>query len=157
MTPPPRPAPLASAAGAAKDLASDLAEGLRKSDRYARLRGAVVGTWAILALFTFWVACPSSGPDNALGAEVQLEAESIMGAQIGLHNDSDRLWTDVVLVLDGAWRAERKTIRGGDRVVLPITQFTRDGQAAPPDLKPRVLTIECEQGKVTVPLARKRP
>jgi len=140
----------------AKDLASDLTEGIRKSDRYTRLRAAVLGTWAILALMTFWVACPSTGPDNSLGAVVQLLPESIMGTQILVHNDSDRLWTDVVFTIDGAWKAERKTIRGGDKVVLSADQFSRDGQPAPRDLKPGVLLIECEQGKVKAPLGGKR-
>lgn len=159
MTQPARPDPSNTTArmtGAAKDLASDLTEGIRKSDRYTRLRAAVLGTWAILALMTFWVACPSSGPDNSLGAVVQLLPESIMGTQILVHNDSDRLWTDVVFTIDGAWKHERKTIRGGDKVVLSADQFSRDGQPAPRDLKPGVLLIECEQGKVRAPLGGKR-
>jgi len=160
MTQPPRPDPSNTTArmtGAAKDLASDLAEGIRKSDRYVRLRAAVVGTWAILALLTFWVACPSSGPGNSLGAVVQLLPESIMGTQILVHNDSDRLWTDVVFTIDATWKHERKTVRGGDKVVLSADQFSRDGAPAPRDLKPKVLVIECEQGKVKAPLAGKRP
>jgi hypothetical protein len=160
MTQPARPDPGTTTGRmtvAAKDLASDLTEGIRKSDRYSRLRAAVVGTWAILALMTFWVACPSSGPGNSLGAVVQLLPESIMGTQILVHNDSERLWTDVVFTVDGAWKHQRKTIRGGDKVVLPVEQFSRDGEAAPRGLKPKELVIECEQGKVTAPLGGRRP
>jgi hypothetical protein len=160
MTQPTRPDPMATAArvtGAAKDLATDLADGLRKSDRYARLRGAVVGTWVLLALVTLWVACPSTGPGNSLGAVVQLLPESIMGTQVLVHNDSDSVWTDVVFTIDAAWRLERKTVRGGDKVVLPVAQFTRGEETAPRDLKPKVLVIECDQGRVTAPLAGKAP
>lgn len=159
MTQPPRPdagSTTARMTGAAKDLASEVAEGIRKSDRYTRMRAAVVGTWAVLALVTFWVACPSTGPDNSLGAVVQLLPESIMGTQILVHNDSDRLWTDVVFTIDGTWRHARKTIRGGDKVVLSAEQFARDGEAAPRDLKPGVLVIECEQGQVQTPLSARR-
>src|SRR5512132_890577 len=59
------------AVGAAGDLASDLAEGYRKSTRYFKLRAAMVGTWALLSLVTLWAACPpSDAPRNALGARV---------------------------------------------------------------------------------------
>lgn len=159
MTQPARHDPATTTArmsGVAKDLAADLAEGIRKSDRYTRLRAGVLGTWVVLALLTLWIACPSSGPDNALGAVVQLLPESIMGTQILVHNDSDRLWTDVVFTIDDAWRYERKTIRGGDKVVLSADQFSRDGQPAPRDLKPGVLVIQCEQGRVKAPLAARR-
>lgn len=158
MTQPSRPDPLATAArvtGAARDLATDMAEGFRKSNRAFKLRTAVVGTWIVLALVTCWVACPPSGPTNSLGAVVQLLPESIMGTQVLVSNESDKLWTDVVFTLDGGWRAERKTVRGGDKLVLPTSSFKRGDEAAPAELKPKVLTIECEQGKVTAPLTAK--
>src|SRR5512144_1884530 len=87
--------------GAAGDLAADVADGYRKSTRYFRLRAAIVGTWALLSVVTFWVACPSSGPTNALGAKVALLSAkaggSLMGTQVFVENDSRRMWTDVVL------------------------------------------------------------
>jgi hypothetical protein len=161
MSQPARPDPLQAAArvtGAARDLATDLTEGFRKSDRAFKLRTAVVGTWVVLALVTFWVACPSTiGPGNSLGAVVQLAPDSIMGTQVLVHNDSDRLWTDVVFILDDAWRHEEKTMRAGDRLVLSTDQFAADGRPAPRDLKPKKLQIECEQGRVTTALVGKRP
>ena len=144
--------------GAARDLAADLTEGFRKSDRAFKLRSAVVGTWVVLALVTFWVACPSTiGPANSLGAVVQLAPDSIMGTQVLVHNDSERLWTDVVFTLDDTWRHEEKTMRAGDRRVLSTDQFSSGGRPAPRDLKPRKLQIDCEQGRVTTPLAPRRP
>jgi len=162
MPPPSRPEPLQAAArvtGAAMDLASDLTEGFRKSGRSFKLRTAVVGTWVVLALITFWVACPSAvGPgNNALGAVVQLEPESILGSQIGIHNDSDRIWTDVVFTLDDTWRHEEKTVRAGDRLVLSLERFAAGGQPVPRGLKPKKLQIDCEQGHVTAPLQARRP
>lgn len=159
MTQPARPDPLAAAArvtGAARDAAAELAEGFRKSNRYFKLRTAVVGTWVVLALVTCWVACPPSGPTNSLGAVVELLPGSIMGTQVLVANESEKLWTDVVFTLDGEWRAERRTIRGGDRVVLPTSSFKRGEEAAPAELQPKTLTITCEQGKVTAPLTPKK-
>jgi hypothetical protein len=144
------------AIGAAGDLASDLAEGYRRSTRYFKLRAAVVGTWAILSAVTLWAACPSTGPANELGAEAQLlsrnEPGVLLGTQVLVKNDSSQIWTDVVLTLDGGWRYEKKTVRPHDKLVLSITQFRKDGASAPPELEPRSVTIECAEGRVTAPL-----
>jgi hypothetical protein len=145
------------AVGAAGDLAAEVAEGYRKSTRYFKLRAAFVGTWALLAAVTLWAACPGSeAPSNALGARVQLlsrtERGAIMGTQVYVENDSRRLWKDVVLTLDGGWRYERRTIRPQDKLVVSIVQFRKDGQAAPAELEPKALTIECDEGRITAPL-----
>ena len=141
---------------AAGDLASDLGGAYRKSTRYFRMRAAIVGTWVLLSVITFWAACPTSGPANPLGAKVQLlsrnEPGMLMGTQVLVENDSRRMWKDVVLILDEGWRYERKTIRPQDKVVVSITQFKKDGTSAPAELEPRTLTIECDEGRVTAPL-----
>lgn len=140
------------AVDAAGDLASDLAQGYRKSTRYFKLRAAIVGTWALLSVVTVWVACPpSDAPRNALGAKVAL-ARTFVGPQLAVENTSRRMWTDVVLTLDGGWRFERRTVRPGDKAVVSIREFKKDGQPAPPELDPRTLTIECQEGRVTAPL-----
>lgn len=145
------------ALGAAGDLATDLGDVYRKSTRYFRLRAAIVGTWALLSVVTMWAACPPTGPANALGAKVQLlsrnEPGVLTGTQVLVENDSSRLWRDVVLTVEGGWRYERKTLRPQDKLVVSITQFRKDGAPAPADLEPRTLTIECDAGRVTAPLA----
>jgi hypothetical protein len=146
------------ALGAAGDLATDLGEAYRKSTRYFRMRAAIVGTWALLSAITLWAACPPSPstPTNDLGARVQLlsrnEPGILIGTQVLVENDSPRIWKDVVLTLDGGWQYERKTVRPRDRMVVSITQFRKDDAAAPAELEPRVITIECAEGRVTAPL-----
>jgi hypothetical protein len=134
----------------ARAAASDLAQAIRRSDRFLKMRAAVVGTWALLSLITLWSACPSSGPTNSLGADVQVLRESLVGGeQLLVRNESAGLWTDVVLTLDEGWRYEHKTVRPHDQLVLSMTQFRREGESAPLDYKPRALTIECDQGRFT--------
>ncbi len=147
------------AVGAAGDLASELAEGYRRSTRYFKLRAAIVGTWALLSVVTFWAACPGSSlrPTNALGANVAIvprtDLQNLRGTLVSVKNDSRQMWTDIVLTLDGGWSFERRTLRAGDGIVLKITQFKKDGQPAPPELLPRALTIACSEGRITVPLS----
>ena len=152
-------APLAAAVRVkdlALDLATDLTEGYRKSTRYSKLRLAVIGSWLGLSLLTLWLACPSSGPSNSLGAEVQV-SETLLGTQISIENTSGRMWTDVTLTLDGGWRWATPTVREGQREVVAANRFKRDGAFAPTNLKPRSLTIECAQGAVTAPLPGRSP
>ncbi len=145
-----------SALGAAGDIATDVASGYRKSSRYFKLRAAVVGTWALLALLTFWGACPSSGPSNPLGAKARVLAGSIMGSQVFVENESDRVWRDVVVTLDGGWRYEKRTVRPAESFVVPMNRFAKDGATAPPGLTSRTVTIECAEGQVTIPLPVER-
>jgi hypothetical protein len=142
-----RPDPLAAAhrvKDLARDLAQDVADGYRKSTRYFKLRAAVVGSWAVLSLLTLWIACPSGG--NALGAEVTVSFEDPARTFVRVSNASSAIWEDVVLTLDGTWRYERKTIRGGEGLVVETGKFTRDGAPAPEALRPRSLEIDCSEG-----------
>jgi hypothetical protein len=159
MNEPARPDPLAAAhrvKDLARDLAQDLADGYRRSTRYVRLRAGIVGAWAALsgaAVFASWL--PPSAAANSLQAEVELVPESIMGTQLLVKNGSDRHWTEVALTLDGEWRSERKTLRAGDKLVISLDRFHReDGTAPPADLRPRTMTVECEEGRAALPLAR---
>lgn len=157
MAEPPRPDPRAAAERVrllARDVAQELAGGLRSSSRTVRLRAAVIGSWALLSVATLWAACPSSGPLNALGAEVRV-SEEVIGTQILVSNTSRGMWTDVVITLDGAWSHRIRTVREGQRLVLAASRFERDGAPAPADLKPASLTLECAQGRLTVPVARR--
>lgn len=148
---PERGSPVPVLVDRARATAADVADAVRRADRYVKMRAAVVGTWALVSLATLWVACPSSGPMNGLGADVQVLRESLVGGeQLLVRNESSDLWTEVVLTLDEGWRYEHKTVRPHDQLVLSMPQFQRGGEAAPRDLKPRSLTIECDQGRFTM-------
>lgn len=125
-----------------------LLDGFRGAGRWQRMRLGLVGGWIGASLLALWIACPSSGPGNALGAEVRVLKDSVLGGQqILVRNESDDVWTDVVLVLDGAWRHEQRAVRPREQLVLSTAQFARSGEAAPRDLKPRRLDVTCSQGR----------
>jgi hypothetical protein len=137
----------------ARALWGELREGYRRSDRHFRMRAGIVATWTLLSLLTLWAACPSSGPTNSLGADVQVLRDSLVGGQqLLVRNESTGLWTDVMLTIDDGWRHEHRTVRPHDQLVLSMSHFKRGAEAAPRDFKPRTLTIECEQGRATFDL-----
>ena len=156
MKEPARPDPVAAAhrvKDLARDLAAELADGYRRSTKYVRMRAAVVAAWAILSLAAIWASLPPSGTANGLGAEARLLPESIMGAQLLVKNGSEGHWTEVAFMLDGEWRTERKTVRAGDKLPLPLAQFRNgDGLPPPAGLRPRALAIVCEEGRAALPL-----
>ena len=127
--------------------AARLAEGFRRSDRFFKMRVGVLTGWAALTLLTLSIACPSAGPANSLGADVRVLREAIVGgAQVMVRNDSDEVWTDVTVTLDGEWTYRQPTLRPDDELVVGTTQFQRGGEALPPDHRPRRLEVECDQG-----------
>lgn len=146
-----------AAVGLATDLATDLVDGLKKSDRPLRLKAAVVGTWLLLSIATMWTACPRTGPTNSLGATVRLQTTSV-GQVVSVRNDTEgTIWTEVELILDDTWRYDRRrTIRPGHNITPRVEDFAKDGVPAPADLKPTRLTIQCDQGRVSLPLTERR-
>jgi hypothetical protein len=145
------------AIGAAGDLASDAVTGYRKSSKYFKLRASVVAAWVVLGLVTFWAACPPSmGPGNSLGARAQF-VSTIVGSQIKIWNDSTDLWKDVVIRVEGGWRYQKRNIRPGDFAQFKVEDLVReDGARAPATLSPREITVECSEGKATIPLSIER-
>jgi hypothetical protein len=79
-----------------------------------------------------------------------------MGSQVFVENESDRIWRDVVVTLEGGWSYQKRTVRPAESFVVPTNRFTKDGATAPPGISPRSISIECSEGTVTFPLAVER-
>jgi hypothetical protein len=135
------------AADEARRAADGVAEGLRRAGRWQRLRLAILGGWLAASLLAVFIAFPSSGPTNPIGAEVKTQRHSLLGQQILVRNDSDDLWTDVVIILDGTWRHAERSVRPHEQVVLSPSQFERNGEPAPADLRPRSITVQSREGR----------
>ncbi len=133
--------------------ASGLLDGFRRTGRWQKVRLGLVGGWIAASLLALWIACPSSGPGNSLGADVHVLKDSLLGGQqILVRNESDVVWTDVVVTLDGTWRHGVRALRPREQVVLSPSQFDRAGEAAPRDLRPRKLQVECREGSASFDL-----
>lgn len=133
-------------------VASNLADEFRKTGRWQKARLSLVGGWILASLVALWIACPSSGPRNSIGADVQVLKDSLLGQQILVRNESDEVWTDVVLTLDRTFRNELRALRPREQVVLSPAQFDRGGEPAPRDLRPRRLDVQCRQGRASFDL-----
>jgi hypothetical protein len=134
------------ATGGAGALPGQLRDALRRADRFARMRAGIVAGWAVISLATLWLTCSGPAAANPLGADVQVSRDSLLGVQLLVRNDSDRIWEDVVLTLDGRWRYAQPTMRPRDLVVLAVSAFKDGEQAAPRDHRPRAVVLSCSQG-----------
>lgn len=128
------------------DRLRQFAEDFRRADRFFKMRLGILGAWAVISMATLWGACATFSPTNALGADVQVNRNSIMGVQLLVRNESTRIWEDVVLTLDDGWKYTHKTMRPHDLVVLSMSSFKKGDDAPPRDYKPRALVIACGQG-----------
>ncbi len=157
----PRASPISAALRVkdmAVDLASDLAEGYRKSTRYARMRGAVVAGWILVSVLLFLIARPQSSEyRNSLGANAVV-SEGLMGDKsILFWNDSDEMWTEVTVTIDGKWEWKTSHVRPGEKQSLRLDQFTHFGDPAPHGTAPRNLGITCREGSANLSLAQAPP
>ncbi|HEU4382262.1 MAG TPA: hypothetical protein VFR85_02065 [Anaeromyxobacteraceae bacterium] len=142
-----------SALDRVRELARSLAESYRRSDKFFKMRAGIVASWALISVVTLWAACPASGPENSLGADVRVLRDSLVGGQqLLVRNESADNWTEVVFTLDDGWRRDQKTVRPHDQLVFSMSDFRRDGQPAPRDFKPKRLVVECEEGRATFDL-----
>jgi hypothetical protein len=132
---------------AAQAQASEILEGFRRSDRFFKMRLGIVGAWALLSAATLLGTCGSLGKGNPLGADVQVNRDSIMGVQLLVRNESSDIWEDVTLTLDDGWKYRQRTMRPQDLIVLPMRHFKKAGEAPPAGHEPRSLTIECDRGR----------
>jgi hypothetical protein len=136
--------------GLARDLASEVTEGYRKSTRGLRLRVAIGGTWALLATLSLVIAFYTHERDE----RARLDDTSV-GRVVSLSNSSKETWEDVSVTLDGGWTYFERTIRRGQSVGIGITKFKKDGVSAPSDLGPRWVEIKCDQVDAKIELSQR--
>jgi hypothetical protein len=134
-----------NAASMLRDVWSDF----RSSDRYFKFKALILGTWVVLTLSTFAVACPESlDARNRLGARLVLAGEETRPIYM-LVNDSDDPWEDVIVVVNGKYRtaAGRVEPKGGTLTLTPKQLKADNDAAVPPDLRIRDLQLRTSDGE----------
>lgn len=124
----------------ARDLAADVTDTYRKSNRFLRMRVGIVGGWGLLALLSLLVAFHTSERDDRIRLE-----ETSVGSVVWVNNTSDENWTDVTITIEGGWKLAIPTVRHGETISPTLPKFTKDGVSAPADLSPRWIELECDQ------------
>jgi len=126
-------------------------EDFRNSDRFFKYKAGVISTWVLLSVVSAFASCPpSNGPHNTLGAE--LVQTSVAGSPVvRIINKSGRDWTDVLVVVNGSYRASvgkiPAKIPDNDLILEPRKLLGESGKFAPADLVFRDLAVRARQGE----------
>ena len=112
-------------------------EDFRNADRYFKYKAIILAAWGVLGLFGIGVACPAPSVhrDASLGARLVVGAQSERPALV-LHNESDAAWQDVLIVVNGRYRAAVSHVEPHAFITVTPKQLMGDnGKLAPSDLQ----------------------
>ncbi|MGO9828497.1 MAG: hypothetical protein ACLPJH_00010 [Myxococcaceae bacterium] len=123
-------------------------EDFRNSDRYFKYKAVILLAWAALSLFGIAVACPAPSVhrDTTLGARLVVGAESEHPALV-LHNESDAAWQDVLIIVNGRYRAAVSHVEPHAFITVTPKQLMGDnGKLAPSDLQASDVELRTRKG-----------
>jgi len=123
-------------------------EDFRNSDRYFKYKAIILVAWAILSLTGIGVACPAPSVhrDTTLGARLVMGAESEHPALV-LHNESDAAWQDVLIIVNGRYRAAVSHVEPHAFITVTPRQLMGDnGKLAPSDLQATDVELRTRKG-----------
>jgi len=123
-------------------------EDFRNSDRYFKYKAVILVAWAVLSLSGIGVACPAPSVhrDPTLGARLVMGAESEHPALV-LHNESDAAWQDVLIIVNGRYRAAISHVEPHAFITVTPKQLMGDnGKLAPSDLQATDVELRTRKG-----------
>lgn len=129
-----------------RDEATRLYQGYDRQSRFFKYRVWIVAAWVVLSLSSVAVAL---WPENTIGAVVRTAPDPADGSPIiSVENGSDRVWRDVVIVLDGVYEYAKPSLAAGESVQVHARNFVhkehRDDQKAglpPRNYRPKNVTV----------------
>jgi hypothetical protein len=127
-------------------------EDFRNADRYFKYKAVILVAWAALSLFGIGVACPAPSVhrDPSLGARLVVGEESERPALV-LHNESDAAWQDVLIVVNGRFRAAISHVEPHAFVTVTPKQLMGDnGKLAPSDLRATDVELRTNKGSAVL-------
>ncbi len=135
----------------ALSIARESWEALLGTDRHLKTKALIVGAWIILSVTSLVVACPGSiQKGNALGAELVIANVADHPVYM-VKNDGRRPWRDVIVVVNGQFRAAIAIVHPGTNITFgPKQLLGENGQLAPEDLKISELELRTSEGRTTL-------
>lgn len=154
---PPKPLGKRVAQGAADfgdQLLTFVTEGVRdfkSRDRFFKFKALIIATYVLLSVTTFGVACPGASVGTQdMGARVVVGGVSDRPVWL-IKNESDEDWTNVVVIINGTYRAAVGVVPAQkDLAVTPLQLIGDDRSTAPSDLRATTLELKTEDGDVTL-------
>ena len=128
----------------------EVVEDFRTSDRFFKYKAMVISLWFLLAIGSFGIACPSSGPSNDISAVLVVSGDVYM-----VKNDGSEPWQDVEIIVNGAYRSTMSQVAGGGNVTLSsAVLFDELGKRAPSKLTITDIVVKARDPEAEVTLLR---
>ena len=128
----------------------EVVEDFRSSDRFFKYKAMVIGLWFLLAIGSFGIACPSSGPSNDISAVLVVSGDIYM-----VKNDGSEPWQDVEIIVNGAYRSTMSQVAGGGNATLSsAVLFDEQGKRAPSKLTITDIVVKARDPEAEVTLLR---
>lgn len=127
-------------------------EGFQRSDRFFKYRVLIIGAWLVLSGGTVVAACPDSPftPKNSLHARLVIAGDASRPVYM-LVNDGEKPWRDVLLIVNGEFRATTAQVDAHENWTLGAKQLIgANGKLMPADLPIRDMVLRTEDGKTVL-------
>ncbi len=129
----------------------DLWDDFRSSDRFFKFKALIVGAWVALSAAGIVVACPGGfEPSNSIGA--RLVTSQVLDTPVFMIvNESDEVWEDVIVEVNGTWRAAvarvPPTPPQNNLTLDPKRLLGEGGNPAPANLSVTDLHVRTSEGR----------
>ena len=129
----------------------------RARPEHSRYRAYAFGSYGLLVAASLLAQLYNPDP---LHAHVRVQAVPLPAlTQIFVRNDSQHVWRNVKLTLNGIYGYEKGMLKPDEHLLLPVNRFAvydAAGKAtyAPKTVPPQQLRIECDQGSVEQDLTK---
>jgi hypothetical protein len=130
----------------------EVVEDFRSSDRFFKYKAMVISLWFLLAIGSFGIACPSTGPSNDINAVLVVGGGTPPVYMV--KNESTDPWQDVEIVVNGQYRSTMSQLagEGGNVTLSAAVLFDEQGKRAPSTLSITDIVVKVRDPEAEVPL-----
>lgn len=131
---------------------TEVIEDFRSSDRFFKYKALVISLWFLLAIGSFGIACPSTGPANDISAVLVVGSGTPPVYMI--KNESTDPWQDVEILVNGQYRSTLTQMagEGGNVTISPAVLFDDQGKRAPSALSITDIVVKVREPEAEVSL-----
>lgn len=131
----------------------EVVEDFKSSDRFFKYKAMVISIWLLLAVGSFGVACPSTGPSNDINAVLVVGNDGVQAVYM-VKNESSEAWQDVEIIVNGQYRSTMSNMpaEGGNATLSSAVLFDDKGKRAPNGLTITDIVVKVRDPEAEVSL-----
>jgi hypothetical protein len=127
-------------------------KGFLKTNRYFKLKAAIVAVWGVFAVLGLAITFRDTGEraEERLGARLKMNSDPDHPAFMFV-NDSDSPWQNVMVIINDQYRTTVVRVDPGtDFTVTPKQLAGKEGAPAPPNLHATDIVLKSKHGEAVL-------